>query len=223
MPDADGAQLDVALGAQRPLLDPEQVGEVGAEGQLHRAVGRLLAVVATGPCPPACPGRRSGSGRPCSELSAAPGRGWLRRTKVAENGFDVSAASGSGGASLIRSSSPDRNRVSRKNRPWAEAARMSPLRSEMQKDDPSTRVTWPSAWPSDGLAPAKFKGSEMGRTILNRPPEVARPNFHYGRRCNMDSWARRRCSRSRTCTSRSRAPRSSRASTSRSCRARCTP
>ena len=32
-----------------------------------------------------------------SELSAAPGRVWLRRTNVAENGFDVSAASGSGG------------------------------------------------------------------------------------------------------------------------------
>ena len=84
---------------------------------------------------------------------------------MAEKGLVVSAARGSGGRSLMRSSSPDRNRVSRKNRPWADAGRMSPLRSEMQNDDPSTRVTWPSARPRDGLAPAKFKGSTMAGTL----------------------------------------------------------
>ena len=53
--------------------------------------------------------------------------------------------------------------MSRKNRPWADVDRMSPLRSEMQNDDPCTRVTAPSAWPNGALAPEKVQGSAMTR------------------------------------------------------------
>ena len=82
---------------------------------------------------------------------------------MAENGVVDWAARGSGRASLTISSRRERNRVSRKNRPWADVDRMSPLRSEMQNDEPCTRVTAPSAWPNGALAPEKVQGSAMGR------------------------------------------------------------
>ena len=67
----------------------------------------------------------------------------MRRTNVAEKGSRDSAARGSGIWPLTRSSRRDRNRVSRKKNPCGDPGNRSPERPEMQKAEPSTRVTVP--------------------------------------------------------------------------------
>jgi hypothetical protein len=95
-----------------------------------------------------------------SVLSARPGRGRVRSTKLALNGSVLSAASGSGCWPLIRSSRRERKRVSRKKRPWGRLGTMSPARDEMQNEEPWTRVTDPQGPPSVGLSPSNVHGSE---------------------------------------------------------------
>src|SRR2546428_13035582 len=84
--------------------------------------------------------------------SARPRRGWSRRTKEAEKGLVEVAASGSGICPLTRSSISARKRVSREKRPSGKEACMFPVRPEIQKAGPSTRVTVPPEPPRGGLA-----------------------------------------------------------------------
>src|SRR3954468_9407868 len=74
--------------------------------------------------------------------------------KLAANGSSQLAARGSASWPSKVSTSFEQKRVSRTNNPCAPPGRMSPVRSQMQNDDPCTRVTVvPLA--SATLSPAK--------------------------------------------------------------------
>ncbi len=67
------------------------------------------------------------------------------------DGLDVDTVSYSGEAGILpstRSCQPDRNRVSRKNKPCGSPGTMSPPRAEMENDGPSTKVTVWASMPS---------------------------------------------------------------------------
>src|SRR5438552_18483645 len=86
--------------------------------------------------------------------SAWPGRGLALETKTALKGSLVVAARGSGCEPVTISSQSEVKRVSLKNRPWGEPAAVSPDRPQMEKVEPSTRVTVPSAGRRDPDSPA---------------------------------------------------------------------
>ncbi len=109
--------------------------------------------------------------------SARPGRGWLRETNTALNGSRVLAARGSGALWLTSSWNWEMKRVSRKNRPCAVPGSMSPDDVAMQNDEPSTRVTRPPGWISDGDSPLNVHGSDTGANPI-------RSYFHYLRSGN---------------------------------------
>ena len=166
--------------ADPSLLDLEQRGEVGFDGQLERAVRRFL---------PEIPDDEV-LAHPPADIAVAehherrvgpPGPGWNRETNTALNGSMRLAANGSGTCWLTRSSRRERNLVSRKNRPWGNPRTMSPVAVEMQNDDPSTRVTALPLPTSAGDSPAKVHGSVIsgqhyrGSAPLRGPPVAISP------------------------------------------------
>ncbi len=97
--------------------------------------------------------------------SAIPGRGGMRATNVAQNGSGVERPSGSGLCPLIRSSSRERKRVSRKKNPSAPPGTRSPLDEEMMKEEPSTRVTRSAGEPSPTPSPVNVQAEATPATL----------------------------------------------------------
>ena len=110
---------------------------------------------------------------------------------MAENGSSVTAASGSVRTPFTSTSNRERIRVSRKKRPWAAPAVMSPAPPLMAKVDSSTRVTTPAVESSCVTGPAKFHGSAMGvpyrptwSHAQSQPPSEPLADSPYSRRGN---------------------------------------
>ena len=97
--------------------------------------------------------------------SARPGGGRHRDTKVAENGVVGDGGQRLGPGTVDQHLEAGQDRVSRKKRPWAAPAVMSPALPLMAKVDSSTRVTTPALESSWVTGPAKFHGSAMAVTV----------------------------------------------------------
>ena len=206
------------------LLDLEQVGEVGVDHQLERAVGGLVAEVADDDVLRACPARCSGSGTPSGCCRPGPGRGRVRSTKDRPERLGDGRGQGLGLLAVDPQLEAGRGSGCRgRTGPGASRGACRPIAPRCRTTTPRPGVTVvPRRGPSEhgrlpGEVPRVRHWSRAYREAASGISPTAVVLIQLSR------WIRRPSSRSTTSTSPWRAPRSSRASTSRSAPARSTP